>query len=88
VRYQLEEIYGRDHAAWPARYTREDINGDGRTDWIAGAGDCGPGRDCEADVFLCRRSTGDRCDDFCYGGSGPLSAMRADPGRLKCEGTC
>jgi hypothetical protein len=88
ARYQLEEIYGRDHAAWPATYVREDVNGDGQSDWITGAADCGPGEDCESDVFLCRRWSADRCDDYCYAGSVSLSALRAEPGRLKCEGTC
>jgi hypothetical protein len=87
VRYHLEDIYGRDHAAWPARYFEEDVNGDGHADWIATA-ECKPGKDCEADVFLCKRSAAGSCEDFCYAGSGPLSALRADPERLKCDDTC
>ena len=88
VRYMLEDIYGTDRSKWPGEIYSQDINADGVADWLARQPGCNASNNCMVEVFLCAKSEGTKCTEYCYTGSNKLADIEKNIDSMKCQSTC
>ena len=88
VRYMIEDIYGMDKSKWPKPIYSKDINGDGRPDWLVQQPGCKQDGQCILDTFICAKSEGGKCIEYCYIGGATLMEIQNNTTELKCQSTC
>ncbi len=88
VRYMIEDIYGTDKSTWPKPIYSKDINADGLPDWLVQQPGCKQGGQCVLDTFICAKSAGGKCIEYCYTGGATLTEIQNNTAELKCQSTC
>jgi len=88
VRYMLEDIYGTDQSSWPGEIYSQDINADGVADWLARQLGCAASSSCMVEVFLCAKTEGAKCVEYCYTGINKLADIEKGIAAMKCQSTC
>jgi hypothetical protein len=88
VRYMIEDLYGADKSKWPKTIFSRDVNADGMADWLVQQPGCKKGEQCLFEIFVCHKSEGGKCLEYCYIGSGTEADIQKNAAAQKCQATC
>lgn len=88
IRYMLEDMYGENKNKWPSPRYQQDLNNDGRADWIVIKKGCLLKEKCAAELFICIPNKKGVCLEYCYMEVKNLVNVEDEIKKLKCESTC